>query len=199
MIVLDTNVISELMRAAPADRVVRWVTSRPGDALNTTSITVAEVRYSLVRLPSGRRRELLMAAADDVFSAFQDRVLPFAPRRPVTTPASWSSVNKPGLRSAASTPRSRLSVEPATPSWLPATPATSPAWAWNWSTPGRPRCCPPNCRLRSASSAVSRASIGPPTGWSVGGGSWTPDMIRAARSAACPRRRWALAVTRGTG
>lgn len=65
------------MRAVPADRVVRWVTSRPGDALNTTSISVAEVRYGIVRLPSGRRRELLIAATDDVFSAFQDRVLPF--------------------------------------------------------------------------------------------------------------------------
>ncbi|WP_322762574.1 type II toxin-antitoxin system VapC family toxin [Frankia sp. Cr2] len=77
MIVLDTNVISELMRAAPADRVVTWVTSRPGDALNTTSVSLAEVRYGIVRLPVGRRRELLLAATDDVFAAFRDKVLPF--------------------------------------------------------------------------------------------------------------------------
>ncbi|WP_322748572.1 MULTISPECIES: type II toxin-antitoxin system VapC family toxin [unclassified Frankia] len=77
LIVLDTNVISELMRAAPAARVVTWVTGRPGTALNTTSVSLAEVRYGIVRLPIGRRRELLLAAADDVFAVFRDKVLPF--------------------------------------------------------------------------------------------------------------------------
>jgi hypothetical protein len=77
MIVLDTNVISELMRAAPADSVVAWVTSRPRAAVATTSVSVAEVRYGIGRLPAGRRRELLLAAADEVFATFQDKVLPF--------------------------------------------------------------------------------------------------------------------------
>ncbi|MCM3885218.1 type II toxin-antitoxin system VapC family toxin [Frankia sp. R82] len=77
MIILDTNVISELMRAAPADSVVAWVTSRPGAAVATTSVSVAEVCYGIGRQPAGRRRELLLAAADEVFAAFQEKVLPF--------------------------------------------------------------------------------------------------------------------------
>ncbi|CAO5162634.1 Ribonuclease VapC [Frankia sp. AiPs1] len=77
LIVLDTNVISELMRAAPAARVVTWVTSRPAVTLNTTSVNLAEVRYGIVRLPIGRRRELLLATADDIFTVFRDKILPF--------------------------------------------------------------------------------------------------------------------------
>ncbi|WP_239332004.1 type II toxin-antitoxin system VapC family toxin [Frankia sp. CiP3] len=77
LIVLDTNVISELMRTAPAARVAAWVTNQPATALNTTSVSLAEVRYGIVRLPIGRRRELLLAAADDIFTVFRDKVLSF--------------------------------------------------------------------------------------------------------------------------
>ncbi len=78
MIVLDTNVVSELMRATPADSVLTWVGQQAAAALRTTSITVAEVRYGIARLPAGGRRDVLRLAADDVFTVFADRVLPFA-------------------------------------------------------------------------------------------------------------------------
>jgi toxin FitB len=76
MIVLDTNVVSELMRPEPAPGVARWVRERDRRELRTTAITVAEVRYGIARLPDGRRKQALLAAADDVFAAFADQVLP---------------------------------------------------------------------------------------------------------------------------
>lgn len=77
MIVLDTSVVSELMRAAPAASVVAWVHAQPPPQLCTTSVTLAEVRYGIARLPQGRRKRLLSAAADEVFAIFADRVLAF--------------------------------------------------------------------------------------------------------------------------
>lgn len=77
IVVLDTNVISELMRLAPDMRVQDWVREVPPAAVYTTSVTLAEVRFGIARLPLGPRRTLLAEAADDVFGRFADRVLPF--------------------------------------------------------------------------------------------------------------------------
>ncbi|HZB31446.1 MAG TPA: type II toxin-antitoxin system VapC family toxin [Streptosporangiaceae bacterium] len=77
MIVFDTNVISELMRSEPSPVVVRWVRSRRARELYTTSITLAEVRYGIERLPDGSRKQLLKDVADEVFAAFEEQVLPF--------------------------------------------------------------------------------------------------------------------------
>jgi len=77
VIIVDTNLASELMKPSPDAAVRDWVRARPGDELSTTSITVAEIRYGIDRLPAGRRRDLLKETADDVFAAFADRVLPF--------------------------------------------------------------------------------------------------------------------------
>jgi toxin FitB len=76
MIVVDTNVVSELMRPSPDQTVLEWVASA-GPELRTTAITVAEIRYGLERLAGGRRRDRLRAAADEVFTVFSDYVLPF--------------------------------------------------------------------------------------------------------------------------
>lgn len=77
MIVLDTNVVSELMRAEPAHGVRTWLQANSGDGLYTTAITVAEIRYGIARLPPGRRRESLHQAATEIFAAFPRQVLPF--------------------------------------------------------------------------------------------------------------------------
>ena len=76
MIILDTNVVSELMRPEPAPLVASWVRGRDRRELRTTAITIAEVRYGIARLPDGRRKQVLHAAAADVFAAFEDQVLP---------------------------------------------------------------------------------------------------------------------------
>ena len=72
-----TNVISELMRAAPNVHVEGWVREVSPAMVYTTSVTLAEVRFGIARLPAGRRRALLSDAADDVFETVADRVLPF--------------------------------------------------------------------------------------------------------------------------
>lgn len=77
MIVLDTNVVSELMRPAPDASVAGFVRRHPARDLYTTAVTLAEIRYGIARLPTGRRRELLAAAADDLFTDFAEKVLPF--------------------------------------------------------------------------------------------------------------------------
>lgn len=77
MIVLDTNVLSELMRPTPAAEVVAWVGGVPGPEIRTTAISVAEIRYGLARLPGGARRRALEAVADEVFDLFRAEVLPF--------------------------------------------------------------------------------------------------------------------------
>jgi toxin FitB len=76
MIILDTNVVSELMRPQPASQVAGWVRARDRRELRMTSITLAEIRYGVARLPDGRRKQVLLDAADDIFRAFSDQVLP---------------------------------------------------------------------------------------------------------------------------
>ncbi len=78
MIVLDTNVLSELMRPVPDPAVAGWVASRPASELATTTVTQAEILHGIARLPSGRRRDALQRAAAAMFEEeFGDRVLPF--------------------------------------------------------------------------------------------------------------------------
>jgi hypothetical protein len=78
MIVLDTNVISEPMRAAPEPRVVDWLNGQRDVALFTTSVTVMELRFGLERLPEGRRKADLWAVLDFTLSRLiGPRVLPF--------------------------------------------------------------------------------------------------------------------------
>jgi predicted nucleic acid-binding protein len=78
MIVLDTNIVSELMRPAAVPGVVRWVAARPASTLYTTSITVAEILYGVELLPRGKRRDLLRAAALGMFDEeFAGRIAPF--------------------------------------------------------------------------------------------------------------------------
>jgi predicted nucleic acid-binding protein len=77
MIVLDTDVVSELMRATPAPAVLGWLRQTSSTGLYTTAVTVAEVRYGIARLPQGRRRDTLHQAANEIFAAFPRQVLPF--------------------------------------------------------------------------------------------------------------------------
>jgi hypothetical protein len=77
MIVADTNVVSELMRPSPSPALRTWLSRQSAGDLHTTAITVAEIRYGLERLPGGRRKDHLQAAADEVFAAFSEFVLPF--------------------------------------------------------------------------------------------------------------------------
>ena len=56
MIVLDTNIISELTRQIPEPGVISWVDSLPAEEVGTTAVTAAELLYGVARMPAGRRR-----------------------------------------------------------------------------------------------------------------------------------------------
>jgi hypothetical protein len=78
MIILDTNVLSELMRPKPSPRVAAWVAQQRAIELFTTSITEAEIFYGIELLTKGKRREGLLAAAEAMFSEdLAGRVLGF--------------------------------------------------------------------------------------------------------------------------
>ena len=77
VIILDTNVVSELMRPEPDARVRQWISGRLAGELGTTAITVAEIRHGIERLPDGQRKESLLSAATDLFAGFGDLVRPF--------------------------------------------------------------------------------------------------------------------------
>ena len=77
MIVVDTNVVSELMKADPSAAVQSWLRGRGLRELRITAITVAEVLYGMERLPKGRRKTALRQAARDVFNRFPEEILPF--------------------------------------------------------------------------------------------------------------------------
>lgn len=78
MIVVDTNVISELTRQTPAPEVVSWLDSVAAGEVATTAITAAELLYGVARLPDGRRKSELSAAVNGLLSDdFDGRVLSF--------------------------------------------------------------------------------------------------------------------------
>jgi toxin FitB len=67
VIILDTNVVSELMKPQPNAAVLDWLAGQSRDRLYTTSITKAEILYGVVRLPDGRRKADLAAEAQRMF------------------------------------------------------------------------------------------------------------------------------------
>lgn len=78
MIVLDTNVLSALMRTNPEPVVVEWLDRQPADSVWLTSITVFEARFGLALLPKGSRRSRLERAFDRVLTDdLSSRVLTF--------------------------------------------------------------------------------------------------------------------------
>ena len=78
MIVLDTNVLSELMRREPSPTVIAWIEARATTSLFTTTITQAEILYGIRLMPSGKRRSEIEEAAREMFRAdFAGRVLSF--------------------------------------------------------------------------------------------------------------------------
>lgn len=78
MVVLDTNVISELFRPSPSAQVLDWFHAEPKHLLYTTTVTMAEVFAGLEIMPTGRRRATLTRLANHVFERdFDGRILEF--------------------------------------------------------------------------------------------------------------------------
>lgn len=77
-ILLDTNVLSELMRADPDAGVMAWFERRTGVVFHISAITRAEILLGIALLPAGKRRDGLTRAAEQMFTEdFAGRCLPF--------------------------------------------------------------------------------------------------------------------------
>lgn len=80
MIVLDTNVISELWKSAPAPQVLTWMDDQMIETLYLSAITVAELRFGVASMPAGRRQTTYMERLEqEVLPAFSGRVISFDP------------------------------------------------------------------------------------------------------------------------
>lgn len=78
MILLDTNIVSELLRPSPAPAVLDWVSARDGDSLYLSTVTEAELRYGVAILSNGRRKDALAALVESVLHEdFAGRILAF--------------------------------------------------------------------------------------------------------------------------
>ena len=78
MLMLDTNMLSEMMRPEPERKIADWIVRQPSDELFTAAVCQAEILSGLAVMPSGRRRADLEEAAHSMFADdFAGRVLPF--------------------------------------------------------------------------------------------------------------------------
>lgn len=78
MILLDTNVLSELMRPNPNRGVIKWIDALPEEDVWISAITVGEVRLGLALLPEGHRKQTLKGLAEEMFQEeFFEKCLPF--------------------------------------------------------------------------------------------------------------------------
>ncbi len=78
MIIVDTNVISELLRPTPAPQVEAWLAAQEGASIHFTTIGEAELRHGVALLPAGKRRTALARAVESILEEdFRGRILPF--------------------------------------------------------------------------------------------------------------------------
>jgi toxin FitB len=78
MILLDTNVLSEPLRAAPDANVLDWLDAQAVETLFLSAISLAKLRFGIAALPQGRRRDTLQSSLDQlVLPNFNGRILPF--------------------------------------------------------------------------------------------------------------------------
>ena len=99
MIILDTNVVSELMRRQPDSSVVRWLDQQATQSIWITTITLFETRLGLALLPVGPRREgMKQAFAQMLAQDLENRVLPFdteAASQAALLAAEWQRGGRP--------------------------------------------------------------------------------------------------------
>jgi toxin FitB len=77
MTILDSNVLSELMRPEPEARVIVWLDRQPQSSIWTTSITVFEMRFGLQVMPVGKRRAIYTQGFEELLDGIDHRIAPF--------------------------------------------------------------------------------------------------------------------------
>jgi toxin FitB len=77
VIVLDTNVVSEPLKSQPSLKVMEWLDNQAAETLFLTTVSRAELRFGVLKLPDGKRKNALAARIDQVLDLFKDRMLSF--------------------------------------------------------------------------------------------------------------------------
>lgn len=77
MIILDTNVLSALMRQTPDQHVIEWLDRQPRTSIWTTAVTILEIRFGLQIMATGKRRLLLIQAFETALEAMGNRIASF--------------------------------------------------------------------------------------------------------------------------
>jgi len=80
MIILDTNVVSEMMRPTPQPVVLSWFAAQSAEDVNITAVTMAEILFGIELLPAGKRRDAVQVGANKTFGVFAGHILPFDER-----------------------------------------------------------------------------------------------------------------------
>jgi len=84
MVILDTNVVSELIRPSPDARVLRWFSKQAAEDLHITVVTMAGILYGIELIAASRRRDAVRTGAEKMFeTVFADRMLTFEERAAV--------------------------------------------------------------------------------------------------------------------
>ena len=77
MIVLDTDVLSEPLKLRPDPKVLAWLDAQAAETLNMSTISYAELRFGVLKMPDGKRRNDLAAQIERALELFKDRMLEF--------------------------------------------------------------------------------------------------------------------------
>ena len=77
MILLDTNVVSEPLKSRPSSKVIEWLDSQAAETLHLSTVSYAELRFGVLRLPHGKRKNDLATEVEQVLKLFKDRTLAF--------------------------------------------------------------------------------------------------------------------------
>jgi predicted nucleic acid-binding protein len=77
MIILDSNVLSELMRPKPEQKVIAWLNRQSRSSIWTTSVSVFEIRFGLNTMPMGRRRSVYTEGFASLLARIDHRIVPF--------------------------------------------------------------------------------------------------------------------------
>jgi toxin FitB len=85
---LDTCVISELVKLAPSSRVVNWINNIPSERLFLCSLTIGEIRKGLTKLPESKKKEKLTDWLNTLLENYQDRIYPID----ITVAENWGVI-----------------------------------------------------------------------------------------------------------
>lgn len=98
MIILDTNVLSAIMKVQPDPIIIRWLDEYDLEYLWLTSITVMEIQYGIALLPNGKKRNLLQQAFNDLLlQRFRTRIIEFDENAAIATAHIAANRKKVGM------------------------------------------------------------------------------------------------------